>query len=270
MTDIVRLDTTSRPITPQGLPSKVIDGDREPPHMTIYETEVDQTLELGAKLEYSDGRRFRYAKNGGTALVKAYMTSAQEVDTNTGAVAQTGIGVFEIGSKIIRVLVGSGSTYQRNEFAGGHLMVNAGAGIGDIYKIIGSEYEDTTHVLILLETGLRTATVAVSDFSLHPNKFFEVLAFPTTKIGPSTGVPLVNVAVNYFFWSQTGGPCPIIVDTDEESGAIPIIGNDFGVPSTHDIDGAGGNRETLNENWGNVLLIGAVDEPALIWLVLDK
>ena len=273
MADTTRLAYTNRPIAPQGLPSKVIDGDREPPHMTIYDTEVDQTIELGTKLEYSDGRRFRYTKNGGVVLTKAYMTSAQVVDTNTGEIAQTNLGAHAISAKIIRVLVSTGSTFQRHEFAGGHLVVNAGTGIGDIYKIIGSEYEDTTHVHILLEgDGIRTATVATSDFSIHPNKFFEVVVFPTTKTGPCTGVPLVAVAINAFFWSQTGGPCPIIVDTDEDSGEEPVIGNDFGAPTktTHDVPGAGGNRVTLLQNWGNVLLIGDVAEPALIWLTLDK
>lgn len=273
MTAITRTDRNYRSVAPQGYPSKVIYGDTEPPQMSIYETSVDQTLELGTKLVYADGRIFRYTKNGGVALVKAYMTSAQSVDTNTGEIAQTGFGVHAIGETIIEMLVSSGSTFQRHEFVGGHLVVNKGTGLGDIYKIIGSEYKDTTHVVLLLEgTGLRTATIATSEYSIHPNKFFEVVVFPTTKTGPCTGVPLVAVAINYFFWSQTGGPCPIYVDTDESGGAIPIIGNDFGQPTktSHDVAGAGGNRVTLLENWGNVLLIGAVAEPALIWLALDR
>lgn len=53
---------------------RLIHGEESQPYQTIFEQSSTQQFELGTLLEYDDGRKFRYAKNGAVALSKAYMT----------------------------------------------------------------------------------------------------------------------------------------------------------------------------------------------------
>ena len=46
------------------------------PYQSIYEDSATQHFMLGTKLELGDGRVFRYASNGGVALVQARMNQS--------------------------------------------------------------------------------------------------------------------------------------------------------------------------------------------------
>ena len=58
--------------------------------------------------------------------------------------------------------------------------------------------------------GIRTAWVAASDVTVWPNKYKDVLIFPTDPTGPCTGVSMTSITASYFFWSQTRGYCPVV------------------------------------------------------------
>lgn len=253
----------------------IIDGDRGGVRQGIYEESATQNFHIGTKLVYGDGRIFRYTKNAAIALSKADMTQCQVVETKTHEITQSD-GVFAVGDTQLAVTITGSGTFVKDEFAQGWFLVNKGTGIGDIYKVLASHlsYEtggargagvDDTIMNILLETPIRTATALTSEASLIPSRWYDVVVFPTAHTGLATGVPLIDITASYYFWSQTGGPCPIIVDTSE----TVVIGNDVGSATSVAVPGACGPRVTLEQSWGNVMLVGAPAEPALIWLTLD-
>ena len=89
----------------------------------------------------------------------------------------------------------------------------------------------------------------------------------TTITGCPCGVPLVDVTATYWYWSQTGGTCPIIVD----DGDTIVVGEPAGKPGTNGDAGAVGvvENDGTDAIYGLVEWIGATDEPALIHLNLD-
>ncbi len=253
----------------------VIDGDRGEPRLGIYEQSAGQQYEMGTKLVYGDGRVFRYAKNSSAAtIVKASMTQAQVVETKTHEIVQDDYTIPLDATQIAMKITGSG-TFVRNEFAAGWFFINKGTGIGDIYKVLASHQDfdsggrgggaDDTIMHLLLETKIRTALTTASEASLIPSRWYDVVVFPATHTGYAAGVTLIDITALYYFWAQTGGPAPVLVDTGE----TVVIGNDVGSATSVAVTGACGPRVTLEQSWGNVMLVGAAAEPALIWLTLD-
>ena len=118
---------------------------------------------------------------------------------------------------------------------------------------------------LLLETPIRTALTVASEASLIPSRWYDVVVFPTAHTGLATGVTLIDITASYYFWAQTGGTAPLLVDTGETI----VIGNDVGSAASTAVPGACGPRAALEQSWGNVMLVGAAAEPALIWLTLD-
>jgi len=90
--------------------------------------------------------------------------------------------------------------------------------------------------------------------------------FATTTTGYATGVPLIDVTADYYYWAQVGGVAPILTDGSETN----VIGDPTGPPATYATAGSCGVYVTLNQQWGNVLHVGGGDnEPALINLAVD-
>jgi len=233
------------------------------PKQTIFETSATQKHRLGAR--YTDGDRiFRYAKSGASgSIVKAKMTQSQVVETKTQVIVQTG-HAWAVGDVSGTMLVTTGGSFARDEFVDGYFFANKVAAVGDTYRVIASEITTTDTIMQLeLETAIRTAISVTTECSLQPNRWRDVVIFPTTKTGYATGVPLVDVTDGYYFWAQTGGPCPLIVDgsgTSTIGDSCGFGGNDAGTCTT---------RTTLQASFGNVLVVGQVDEASLVNLSID-
>lgn len=233
----------------------------------IYEESATQNYALGTKWVYGDGRTFRYALNGATALGKAKMTQTQVVETKLLEIAQTSHAqVVDVDD--VTVLVTTASAVAADSLVGGTLWFNKVGNMGESYRIIASALRPGSDTLmdLKLETPIRAAVVATSEASLCPNPWYKVVVFPTTTTGSATGVPLIAVTANYYFWAQTGGDCPIYVDSDETA----VIGNLAGPPASYATAGAAGVWVTLTQLWGTWRTVNAADEVGLIDLWLDR
>ena len=254
-------------LTPPSYPRGIILGDTSKPSQTEFEQSLTQQYRLGRQLVYDDGRKFRYAYNGGTALAKAYMTQSPAGVTNCQAETQTTSGAnVNIGDQEIIVDVTNASAITDDLYAEGWLHVDSSTGIGDGYKIISCQLLTTITARLLLETPIRTDWSATSVITLTKNRWNGVLVSVTTATQTPTGVPLIAVSVNYYCWLQTAGPCPIYVD----NGDTIVIGNNVGTPGTAAAAGTCGTQTagTL-PIWGQVMYVAAGDAVALIDLHLD-
>jgi len=233
----------------------------------IYEESSTQNFALGTKWVYGDGRTFRYALNGGVALGKAKMTQTQVVETKLLEVAQTA-HTQVVGAEDITVLVTTASAIVGDSLVGGTLWFNKVGNMGESYRIIASALRPGSDTLLdlKLETPIRTAIVATSEASLCPNAWYKVVVFPTTTTGSAAGVPLIDVTIGYYFWAQTGGDCPIYVDSSETA----VIGNLAGPPAAMAVPGAAGVWVTLKQLWGTWRTVNAADEVGLVDLWLDR
>jgi len=232
---------------------------------------------LGRLYETWDGCRFRYAKAGATALVQAFMCQqAVQTSKHIGQV-QTAYGAAAGAQNAIRVLVTTGGVAAsepwtvENALSGGRLVCHSvsPAVLGDTYVIVKSKMVSETLIDIWLDTPIRNAIGATGLVTLFPNKFFKtVVAVATTLTGRAVGVPRVPVAANSFYWSQTKGPCPMVVDT----GDTITIGAKVGVAATNAVAGTcGAATATLYAFpiYGTCLQVSAADCVALIDLELE-
>lgn len=239
------------------------------PLQDIHETSATQQYELGTRLVYPDGRMFRYAKNGGTALAKALMTTSEALVAAAIEELQSTYGASAaIGDYEIDVDVTTGTTWVENEFAGGFLVVNKSTGIGDIYKIVANKIDgsDDTLMRVLLDTPIRTALAATSEITMVKNRFRDVDVMPTTAEGTPAGIPLVAVTANYYCWLQTAGYAPCTVDT----GDTLVKGEPAGFPASPAVAGACGPiGADTDAFWGYAVYVATAAETAILDLHVD-
>lgn len=245
----------------------VIHGNVSQPYTDVHETSATQQFKLGTKLILPDGRVFRYAKNGGTALAKAYMTTSEanyarlvdELQSTSGTSAA-------VGDYQINIDVTTGGTWVTDELSGGYMLVNKATGIGDIYEVIANEISSTdTLMRVLLRHPLRTALDATSELTLIKSPFRDVDVMPTAAEGTPTGIPLVAVTANYYCWLQVGGIAPCYVDT----GDTLVKGEPAGHPATPAVAGACGPIGASTDSfWGTAVYVATAGEVAMIDLKL--
>lgn len=231
-----------------------------------YDETSDQKFALGTKWVFGDGRIFRYFRNGATALAKALMTQTQVVETKLLEIPQTAHAQV-VGATNINVLVTTASAIVKDALVGGTMWCNKIANMGESYRIIASELDTTDTILHLtLETPIRAAIGATTEVSLCPNPWYKVVVFPTSATGMATGVPLVSITAAYYGWLQTGGDCPLTVDSSETA----VVGNLCGLPAADAVAGAGGVWQTLFPPWGVWRTVNAADEIGIVYLILDN
>ena len=247
------------------LPKGIIFGDTAQPKQTVYEQSVTPNYLVGTKLVYSDGREFRYARAGAVALAKALMTQGAVSDADLFEQDQA-TPFATAGETTVTVTIGTGLTIGANkdDLAGGTLMVNKATGINESYGILGSEIGSTdTRMSLVLDTPIRTSMADDTEITIVPNLWTLTLVAPEPVTAMVAGVPLIAVTAAYYYWSQTKGPCPIIVDTSETI----VIGDLVGAPATQTTAGAVGIWVTLTKAWGVAMRANTtVDEPCLVFL----
>jgi hypothetical protein len=258
-------------LTPPSFPRGIIFGDTSEPLLSIYEESADQQYELGTKLVYSDGRVFRYTKNGAVALVKAKMSTAEAQTAAAVDEAQSTYGTSAtVGQQEIDIDVTTGTTWTENAYAGGFLHVNDVTGEGDIYKIMANKINgsDDTLMRVLLESPIRTAWAATTEITLMKSPWRDVVVAPTSVAGVPVGVPLIAVTANYYHWGQTGGYCPMIVDASDTI----VPGEPAGKPGTNGTTGAVGlvADDGTDVVYGFCVYEATGGEYALIDLKLDS
>lgn len=257
----------------------ILNGEITEPYQSIYEESETQNWMLGTKLEFpTQGRVFRYAKAGGTALVQARMCqSGITAVAYFSVIPQTGYA-RTVGDKDITVLVvtgaiaGTATGYAENAFSGGWLNCNkvSPAVLGDIYYILASKMADETHLDLKLATPWRNAMLETGEVTLTCSKFYGTLVFAAfAETAPACGVPLCPVTADYFYWSQVKGPAPLIVD----NGETLIIGEMVGCPTTLGDPGEAGEfvvaSAAAHQPWGVCMEVATADEPGLVDLNLE-
>jgi len=254
-------------LTPPAFAQGIILGDESEPLLGIYEQSADQKYHLGTKLEFADGRVFRYAKNGGTGLSKAYMTTSEALNARAVEELQSTYGTSaEVGDLEIDIDVTTGGTWTADAFADGFIVVNKATGIGDIYKIAATKINgsDDTLLRVQLETPLRTALDATSELTFVKNAWRDVDVMPTTVEGTPTGVPLIGVTADYYCWLQTRGYAPLLVD----DGDTIVKGNVVG-PGGTDAGSVQAVGADTTYAYGVAVYVAAADEVAIIDLKLE-
>ena len=186
----------------------------------IYEQSATQKERLGTVRELDDGRTFVYCLNGAGALAPGTVLGAV---TTAGMTEDTVTVAHAIGTKLVTMTDSGGGT-AANAFAGGRLVVNDGAGIGEVYDIVGNTAGGAGLTFqILLETGLATAwAIATTDITVYPNKYNGVVANPADGERLPVGVAQRTVTAAYYFWAQVLGDGSMLLDVAAAAAGLEV------------------------------------------------
>jgi len=160
------------------------------------------------------GNRYRYVKNGSSALTTGNLLQEPVEDTAFDNMATQ--AAVTINDTDVSVTLG-GTAVTANLFDGGILHVSYGTGIGQIRRIV-------KHTVMATTTGTCTFTVdhpikialttASSKVSVRKNPYLGVIAYPiTTQTGGAVGVALYALTASYYGWIQSGGEATVLFDT---------------------------------------------------------
>jgi len=207
----------------------------------IYEESSVQKTDLGRFIDFEDGRRFRYCKNGAVGLTIGVMTMAPALVANHKDQVQTGYGM-SIGQKVVNVLLTT-TAPTAGQYNDGFLLCGKGTGLGQLYRI----KKHTTAIapcVITLYDPIITAVPAASEITLTPNKRNGVLVAAITPAGAFIGIPLIDVTAGYYFWAQTRGYAPFLADSTITTPFV--LGEPIGDAETKTVAGSMDGIENVN------------------------
>lgn len=169
----------------------------------LRQTSATAKEQVGTLRITQDGRKFRYARAGASALAAGKMnqmaTQAAAVVNEAGVAAAVAVGTRTL------TLTITSATIAEDYFKGGQLQINDATGEGYYYDIESSTAVTAgTEISITLSDGIAVALDTTTEFTLAHNPYMAVVEAAVEE-NMATGVPLVAVPANYYFWSQTGG-----------------------------------------------------------------
>jgi len=169
----------------------------------IYQTSSTMKETLGTLRVLNDGRKFRYARAGASALAAGKLNVAADV---AAAHANEAIlAAVAIGTKVISLTVTVGTAIAANELKGGAFQINDGTGEGYSYGIEANTAISAsgTAISITIKEGIKVALDTTSEFTLVHSPWNDVVE--GTALGAAAGVPVVAVPATYYFWDQVSG-----------------------------------------------------------------
>jgi len=231
------------------------------PHNVMSESSI-QKADLGQIAYTTDGRKFRYSKAGGTALVAGTLQQASAIVANHQNLT---CAAAALAATSVTVTLGA-TAATANQYADGYLVINDVDGEGHTYLIKSHPAADASATLVLTlyeNTPITdTALTANSQACLVANKYNGVIQMPTTITGAAVGVPLFDVTASYFFWLQTRGAVSCLNgDADLTVGSA--------VSPSNATAGAVENGVIAQGFVGNALQAGVNTEYRTIDLMLD-
>lgn len=178
----------------------------------IYTSSSTQGADLGALATTGDGRYFRYAKAGATALVpgQVYQGPANS-NANWSPVGGLGVGQAQATGQS-SFTVSASITLAANDLAGGLMSVAVTPGQGYSYKVkSNSAVSAATGAVITLEDPLVTNLSVASRVVFYPNVYNGIVVVGTTPTAPIVGVAIYPVTAAQFGWVQSRGLASVLI-----------------------------------------------------------
>jgi len=191
----------------------------------------DQKHKLGTRMQFADGREFRYTHNGGTAIGEGLLVAAEALVAHHGSDGDLAVATTAAGSQTISVTV-EGTEAAKNLYAEGYLWFNAaGTSVHEFYKI---EKHDAfasggaATVTLDDQNGLHQAVTNGTDTAgLMKSPYKDVIVCTAALAERPVGVTVNNFTANYYGWIQTRGLSVAKID------GTPALNTPLGPSSNH-------------------------------------
>lgn len=171
---------------------------------------------LGQRAVTSDGRMFSYARAGAVNLVVGHLLQSPVVDTNYSAMAvaaNVAADMSGAGPTTITVTNGA-SAVTADQFAGGLLEVEVGAGAGQTFTVLSNTaaVAAATITFIVDEPVRQALASATSTVTARVNVCNGVIDHPTVATGVPVGVAVYAIPATEYGWIQIGGESAVLSD----------------------------------------------------------
>ena len=194
---------------------------------------VDVAQLVGTRWDLSDGREVILVSTGSSTTTAAgFVYQDAAIVANHQSLTVTAFnpygesgGVANSSSTPATVTVTLGATaLAANQYQGGFLIVNSGAGIGQTLRIASNPaaLASATGVVITLEDAPNTALTTASVVSLVPAHGANVIEAPTTLTNAVVGVALYPIAPSMYGFLVSKGLVAAVSDASVASVGEPI------------------------------------------------
>lgn len=230
------------------------------------------SLPLGHLMILPDGRKYRHAKSGGTALVVGTIQRQGALGDLVMDQDVLFASSAAIGAEKVSLIMG-GTTMVKDYFADGYLYTSLSAGVGSVYKIkshpAATAAAATIEFTLADNDKLTLAVVAASS-----KAGFQLNEYGATKLNPAgtafsgiiCGIPPVAVSAGWYYWVQRSGPAVGLA-----AGTAMVIGEGVSCSSVEagslTISSTAGDQAM--DIIGHALAVGAASTYVLINLELE-
>ena len=238
----------------------------------IFHPTSDQKYMLGCIFDCNDGRRFRYCEDGGSGMSKATMAQGSaKVDNWMLQVNSSGDDAV-VKDTHIKVTLTSTRCY-KDDFAEGFFIVaDTATPLGDMYKIKSNDETGSglTPILQIADAGgIREAIPKTALLTIVKSKYKDTLVMPAgAATAIPVGIPLVDITSDYFYWGQTRGYAPLLIDNSDNI----VAGDQIGETTSSNVAGGGGIHAVTYPIWGVCVVENTSaqsDQPIIIDLQLE-
>jgi len=188
-----------------------------PSDIDIHACDDSQLFPLGTKLEFADGRLFRYcrASSGGIGytarlVANGYFDPGGSTYADTNGFAGYVYSAITAGDT--EVNIADTTVRDQDYYAGGIFSYSPAGGQYITHRIVGSDKGNGSYVKLYLEDACRSALATSSrETRSYPSKWGNVIGGLTTQQWKSfICVNQVAVTASYWFWGQTRGECHLV------------------------------------------------------------
>lgn len=202
----------------------------------IHSTGSTQLMPLGTLGLTIDGRAYRYAEAGGTALAAGKLSVAATQVGNHENIAVAAAAA--VGATSVTVTLGA-TAASANDYADGYMVVNDADGEGIAYRISGNPAADASASLVVsLFKPIVVALTTSSEVSLIKNPWKDIVISATDQADMVVGVQNVAIAADEYGWVQTHGVVSVLADEAITAGLAITIGSST-AGSVEALDAAG-------------------------------
>jgi hypothetical protein len=242
----------------------LIQGDNIPKQEWYEESETQQ-YQIGTRYALSDGRVFRYAKAGASALVAGDLLQSAVNGGTTTYQHDLTPSAAAVGAEAITFTTVT-DAITANEFTDGYLAITDGgaaASQGLMYGITTHEGGAAGALEFKIDRPLTVAVTTSSRITIIKNPYMDVIQAPaTTPTGMAVGVATIAATATYYTWVQTWGLCNVLIKTALTAGASVIT--DLGAAGSAGIT-AGTETEAV---LGTTGWVADTTDNGFVWLMI--
>ena len=213
-----------------------------------------QKQKLGTKMVFPDGREYRYAHNGGSAIAEGLAVASEALVAHHGSDGDLAVATTAAGSRTISVTV-EGTAAAKDLYAEGYLWFNlAATSVHEFYKIEKHDAFDSSGAATVTldeQSGLHQAVTNGTDtVGMMKSPYKDVIVATAAVAERPIGVTVNNFTAAYYGWIQTKGFAVAKIDgtpalnsplslSSNHAGQLLVVGadNTGGIARVHSLAG---------------------------------